>query len=64
MSSARFPPPWTVEEMEACFVVRDATRVTTPTKWTNLLRSLQSLEFIDENDCGSRVRLPTILVSG
>jgi hypothetical protein len=24
MSSARrFPPPWTVEELDACFVVRD-----------------------------------------
>ncbi|MGB5180904.1 MAG: hypothetical protein WBO12_01735 [Xanthobacteraceae bacterium] len=21
--SRRFPPPWTVEELEACFVVRD-----------------------------------------
>ena len=21
----RFPPPWTVEETEACFIVRDAT---------------------------------------
>jgi hypothetical protein len=21
----RFPPPWTVEKLEACFVVRDAT---------------------------------------
>jgi len=20
----RFPPPWTVEELEACFVVKDA----------------------------------------
>ena len=24
MSSRRFPPPWSVEETEACFVVRDA----------------------------------------
>jgi hypothetical protein len=23
MSSRRFPPPWTVEESDACFVVRD-----------------------------------------
>jgi hypothetical protein len=37
MSSPRFPPPWTVEEMEACFVVRDATRVTPPTKWTQFV---------------------------
>jgi hypothetical protein len=22
----RFPPPWSVEELEACFVVRDANR--------------------------------------
>jgi hypothetical protein len=22
--SRRFPPPWTVEESEACFIVRDA----------------------------------------
>jgi hypothetical protein len=22
----RFPPPWTVEELEACFVLRDANR--------------------------------------
>jgi len=21
----RFPPPWTVEELEACFVVKDST---------------------------------------
>jgi hypothetical protein len=21
----RFPPPWTVEELEACFVVKDAS---------------------------------------
>ena len=23
-SSRRFPPPWTVEETDACFIVRDA----------------------------------------
>jgi hypothetical protein len=23
--SRRFPPPWTVEETDACFVVRDAS---------------------------------------
>jgi hypothetical protein len=23
MPSRRFPPPWTVDELEACFVVRD-----------------------------------------
>ena len=23
MNPRRFPPPWTVEELEACFVVRD-----------------------------------------
>ena len=23
MASRRFPPPWTVEEQDACFVVRD-----------------------------------------
>jgi hypothetical protein len=23
MSQRRFPPPWSVEELEACFVVRD-----------------------------------------
>jgi hypothetical protein len=23
MSPRRFPPPWTVEELDACFVVRD-----------------------------------------
>jgi len=23
MPSRRFPPPWTVEELDACFVVRD-----------------------------------------
>ena len=22
----RFPPPWSVEEIEACFIVRDANR--------------------------------------
>jgi hypothetical protein len=25
MPSRRFPPPWSVEELEACFVVRDAS---------------------------------------
>jgi len=24
-TSRRFPPPWTVEELEACFVVKDRT---------------------------------------
>jgi hypothetical protein len=24
MPSRRFPPPWSVEELDACFVVRDA----------------------------------------
>jgi hypothetical protein len=24
-SKARFPPPWSVEEFDACFVVRDHT---------------------------------------
>ena len=24
MPERRFPPPWTVEELDACFVVRDA----------------------------------------
>jgi hypothetical protein len=24
-STRRFPPPWTVEEQPACFVVRDAS---------------------------------------
>jgi hypothetical protein len=24
MNGHRFPPPWTVEEMSACFVLRDA----------------------------------------
>ena len=23
MSSRRFPPPWSVEETDACFIVRD-----------------------------------------
>jgi hypothetical protein len=23
MTARRFPPPWTVEELDACFVVRD-----------------------------------------
>ena len=23
MSERRFPPPWTVEELEGCFVVKD-----------------------------------------
>jgi hypothetical protein len=25
MSARRFPPPWSVEELDACFVVRDAS---------------------------------------
>jgi hypothetical protein len=24
MTAGRFPPPWTVEELDACFVLRDA----------------------------------------
>jgi hypothetical protein len=23
MTARRFPPPWTVEELDACFIVRD-----------------------------------------
>jgi hypothetical protein len=26
MSQRRFPPPWPVEETDACFIVRDANR--------------------------------------
>jgi hypothetical protein len=26
MAARRFPPPWTVEELDACFVVRDHKR--------------------------------------
>jgi hypothetical protein len=26
MTARRFPPPWSVEEQEACFVVRDPQR--------------------------------------
>ena len=26
MPARRFPPPWTVEEIDACFIVRDANR--------------------------------------
>jgi hypothetical protein len=25
MASRRFPPPWSVEESEACFIVKDAS---------------------------------------
>ena len=25
MAERRFPPPWSVEETDACFIVRDAT---------------------------------------
>jgi hypothetical protein len=25
MPERRFPPPWTVEELEACFIVKDAS---------------------------------------
>jgi hypothetical protein len=25
MPARRFPPPWSVEELDACFVVRDST---------------------------------------
>jgi hypothetical protein len=25
MAERRFPPPWTVEEQDACFVLRDAS---------------------------------------
>ena len=26
MNTSRFPPPWSVETMEACFIVRDLKR--------------------------------------
>ena len=26
MTARRFPPPWSVEETDACFIVRDANR--------------------------------------
>jgi hypothetical protein len=26
MTARRFPPPWSLEELEACFVVADSTR--------------------------------------
>ena len=26
MTDRRFPPPWSVEETDACFIVRDARR--------------------------------------
>jgi hypothetical protein len=25
-STRRFPPPWSVEEADACFIIRDANR--------------------------------------
>jgi hypothetical protein len=28
MSERHFPPPWSVEELDSCFVVRDANRQT------------------------------------
>ena len=31
MSSRRFPPPWSVEETDACFSVRDANGRRSPT---------------------------------
>jgi len=29
MSERRFPPPWSVEELDECFVVTDSTRLGT-----------------------------------
>ena len=29
MTPRRFPPPWTVDESDACFIVRDKLRVAT-----------------------------------
>jgi hypothetical protein len=26
MQSRRFPPPWAVDEIDACFIARDANR--------------------------------------
>jgi hypothetical protein len=26
MPARRFPPPWSVDELEACFVVKDSAR--------------------------------------
>ncbi|MGA8694842.1 MAG: hypothetical protein WB689_13565 [Xanthobacteraceae bacterium] len=36
MSARRFPPPWSVEEQDACFVVRD--RVGQPLAYDNFLK--------------------------
>jgi hypothetical protein len=30
MPPRRFPPPWTVEELDDCFVVKDSTRAVAP----------------------------------
>ena len=44
----RFPPPWSVEETDACFIVRDANR-----------QALTSVYFEEELDRRSAVHLLT-----
>jgi hypothetical protein len=45
LMSRRFPPPWTAEETDACFIVRDANG--------------QALAFVYFEDEPSRVRRPS-----
>ena len=43
MTTRRFPPPWSVEEQQACFVVRDHT--------TNLSAHLATSRVLDPLQC-------------
>jgi hypothetical protein len=47
-ASRRFPPPWSVEERDDCFVVRDRNG-----------RALHYIHFKHDHGCGSSARLFT-----
>ena len=49
MPARRFPPPWSVEETDACFIVRDPTGRRSPT----------SISRRNQDDVRRRIRITT-----
>jgi len=45
MPERRFPPPWSAEEQDACFVVRDNNRETKRTVLPTLGEAKRSVDF-------------------